>query len=76
MTEAERLQSFKQFFNPYDNRILQAYEELTSRGVWPDWFRQEMKAGGIEFPQEWQVMADALLAKAWVHHRLGLPPAK
>jgi len=56
-----------EYFDPYNQKHLEAYHSLKTTGQWP----KEFYKIGIVFEGDWYVQLLVKMANTWLDHRLG-----
>lgn len=57
-----------EYFDPYNQKHLEAYLSLQTKGNWPVEFYKGLI--GIVFESDWHVQLMAKMANEWILHRL------
>jgi hypothetical protein len=54
-------------FDPHNEKHMEAYAQLTEKGDWPDWFKEELRNYGVKIgdqPSMWRDLLDLKIHKA------------
>lgn len=60
------MKELSEWFDPYNQRHVEAWAEAQRNCAWPDWFFGMLENDGVFIDEHWFVRIPSKLAKAWV----------